>query len=145
GGRVKRLLAAVLLVALAACDDDKAGAPDEVTIIVQADRKEVEQLEKSVREREEALQKDKAQLDQRISELARGLKAAADAEQRRRIEEELRQSQALEGQLGVRVSALQAQKIEVEAKKRAVDADVHRAAQTALDARAAAEIGRAHV
>jgi len=31
----------------------------------------VEQLEKSVREREEALQKDKAQLDQRISELAR--------------------------------------------------------------------------
>ena len=40
---MKRLLAAVLLVALAACDDDKAGAPDELTIIVQADRKEVKQ------------------------------------------------------------------------------------------------------
>ena len=139
---MKRLLAAVLLVALAACDDDKAGAPDELTIIVQADRKEVEQLEKSVREREEALQKDKSQLDQRIADLAKGLKAAADAEQRRRLEEELRQSQALEGQLGVRVTALQAQKIEVEAKKRAVDADLQRAAQSALDVRGAAVASR---
>jgi hypothetical protein len=139
---VKRLLAAALVLGLAACDDEKAGTPDELTIFVQGDRREVEQLEKAVREREEALQKDKAQLDQRISELARGLKAAADAEQRRRIEEELRQSQALEGQLGVRVSALQAQKIEVEAKKRVVDADVHRSAQSALDARAAAVAAR---
>ena len=139
---MKRVLAVALLLAAAACDDEKGSAPDELTIVVQGDRREVEQLEKSVREREEALQKDKAQLDQRISELARGLKAAADAEQRRRIEEELRQSQALEGQLGVRVSALQAQKIEVEAKKRAVDADVHRAAQAALDARAAAVAAR---
>lgn len=139
---MKRLLAAALVLTLVACDDEKAGAPDELTIVVQGDRREVEQLEKAVKEREEALQKDKAQLDQRISELARGLKAAADAEQRRRIEEELRQSQALEGQLGVRVSALQAQKIEVEAKKRVVDADVHRAAQAALDARAAAIAAR---
>ena len=139
---MKRLVAATLVLALAACDEEKTGAPDELTIVVQGDRREVEQLEKAVREREEALQKDKAQLDQRISELARGLKAAADAEQRRRIEEELRQSQALEGQLGVRVSALQAQKIEVEAKKRVVDADVHRAAQAALDARAAAVAAR---
>ena len=139
---MKRVLAVALLLAAAACDDEKGSAPDELTIVVQGDRREVEQLEKSVREREEALQKDKAQLDQRISELARGLKAAADAEQRRRIEEELRQSQALEGQLGVRVSALQAQKIEVEAKKRAVDADLQRAAQAALDVRAAAVAAR---
>ena len=139
---MKRVLAVALLLAAAACDDEKGSAPDELTIVVQGDRREVEQLEKSVREREEALQKDKAQLDQRISELARGLKAAADAEQRRRIEEELRQSQALEGQLGVRVSALQAQKIEVEAKKRAVDADVHRAAQAALEARSASVASR---
>jgi hypothetical protein len=139
---VKRLLAVSLLLALAACDEEKVTGPDELTIVVQGDRREVEQLEKSVREREESLKRDKEQLDQRIAELARGLKAAADAEQRRRIEEELRQSQALEGQLGVRVSALQAQKIEVEAKKRAVDADVHRAAQTALDARAAAVAAR---
>ncbi len=139
---MKRLLAASLLFALAACDDEKVTAPDELTIVVQGDRREVEQLEKSVREREEGLKRDKEQLDQRIAELARGLKAGADAEQKRRLEEELRQSQALEGQLGVRVSALQAQKIEVEAKKRAVDADVQRAAQAALDARAAAVAAR---
>jgi len=141
---VKRLFAASLLLLLpvAACDDDKVTAPDELTIVVQGDRREVEQLEKSVREREESLKRDKEQLDSRIAELARGLKAAADAEQRRRLEEELRQSHALEGQLGVRVSALQAQKIEVEAKKRAVDADLQRAAQAALDARSAAVAAR---
>ncbi len=139
---MKRLLAAVLLVALAGCDDDKAGTPDELTIIVQADRREVEQQEKVLREREESLAKDKSQLDQRIADLAKGLKAAADAEQRRRLEEELRQSQALEGQLGVRVTALQAQKIEVEAKKRAVDADLQRAAQASLDVRAASVASR---
>ncbi|HZX96678.1 MAG TPA: hypothetical protein VFE90_19325, partial [Myxococcales bacterium] len=76
------------------------------------------------------------------AELARGLKAAAEGEQRRRIEEELHQQQALEGQLGVRVSALQAQKFEMEARKRSVDADVAKAAQTALDARAAAVASR---
>jgi hypothetical protein len=42
----------------------------------------------------------------------------------------------------VRVSALQAQKFEMEARKRSVDADVARAAQTALDARAAAVVSR---
>ena len=101
---MKRLVAAALLATLAACDDEKAGNPDELTIIVQADRREVEQQEKVLREREESLAKDKSQLDQRIADLAKGLKAAADAEQRRRLEEELRQSQALEGQLGVRVT-----------------------------------------
>src|SRR2546421_10550440 len=79
---------------------------------------------------------------QLIADLAKGLKASADAEQRRRLEEELRQSQALEGQLGVRVTALQAQKIEVEAKKRAVDADLQRAAQASLDVRAASVASR---
>ena len=136
-----RRAAAAVLIALVACDDDKA-VPDELTIVVQADRREVEQQEKALREREDSLAKDKAQLDQRIADLAKGLKAAADAEQRRRLEEELRQSQVLEGQLGVRVSALQAQKIEVEAKKRAVDADLQRAAQAALDVRAAAVAAR---
>ena len=138
---MKRLLAAALLAVLCACDDEKA-VPDELTIIVQADRREVEQQEKALREREEALAKDKSQLDQRISDLAKGLKAAADAEQRRRLEEELRQSQALEGQLGVRVSALQAQKSEVEAKKRVMDVDLARAAQAALDVRAASIAAR---
>jgi hypothetical protein len=139
---LNRLICAALLCTLLGCDDDKTAAPDELTIVVQGDRRELEQQEKSLREREEGLQRDKAQLDQRIGELARGLKAAADAEQKRRIEDELRQQQALEGQLGVRVSALQAQKYEVEAKRRAVDADVQKATQAVLDARAAAVVAR---
>ncbi|HEY5677536.1 MAG TPA: hypothetical protein VI356_21860 [Myxococcales bacterium] len=139
---MKRVIAAALLLALAACDDEKAGTPDELTIVVQGDRRELEQQEKSLREREESLQRDKAQLDTRIAELARGLKAAADAEGRRRIEEQLREQQALEGQLGVRVSALQAQKNEMEAKKRLVDADVQKAAHTALDARLSSVVAR---
>ena len=138
---MKRLLAVVLLAALAACDDEKA-VPDELTIVVQADRREVEQQERALREREEALARDKSQLDQRIADLAKGLKAAADAEQRRRLEEELRQSQALEGQMNVKVSALQAQKSEVEAKKRVMDADLQRAAQAALEVRVASIVSR---
>ena len=138
---MKRLLAVVLLAALAACDDEKA-VPDELTIVVQADRREVEQQERALREREEALARDKSQLDQRIADLAKGLKAAADAEQRRRLEEELRQSQAMEGQMNVKVSALQAQKSEMEAKKRVMDADLQRAAQAALEVRVASIVSR---
>lgn len=120
-----------------ACDDEKPAAPDELTIVVQGDRRELEQQEKSLREREESLQRDKAQLDQRISDLARGLKAAADAEQKRRIEEELQRNQDQEAQLSTRATALRAQKSEVEAKRQAIDSDMYRAAQAALDARAA--------
>jgi hypothetical protein len=133
-----------LLIALAAaaCDEAHEAAPDELTIVVQGDRRELEQQERALREREETLQKDKSQLDQRISELARGLKAAADAEQRRRIEVELRHSQDLEGQITVRATALQAQKSEVEAKKQVLDADVRQSAQAALVARQAAVVAR---
>lgn len=132
----------LLLLAAAACDDARESAPDELTIVVQGDRRELEQQEHALREREEALHKDKAQLDQRISELARGLKAAADAQQRGRIEEELRRQHDLEGQIDVRANALQAQKSEVEAKKQAIDSDVQKAAQSALVARQAAVVSR---
>ncbi|HUJ27412.1 MAG TPA: hypothetical protein VLW85_15415 [Myxococcales bacterium] len=128
------LIPALLAVA---CDDDKAATSDELTIVVQGDRRELEQQEKSLKEREESLQKDKSQLDQRIADLARGLKAAADAEQKRRIEEELQRNQDQEAQLSSRATALRAQKSEVEAKKQAIDSDMYRAAQAALDARAA--------
>lgn len=128
-------VAAFLL--LAACDDAREAAPEELTIVVQGDRRELERQESTLHEREESLQRDKAQLDSRIAELARGLKAAADAEQRRRIEEELRRQQDLEGQINVRANVIQAQKTEVEAKKQAIDADVQKAAQAALVARQA--------
>ena len=126
-----------LLLSVAACDEAREAAPEELTIVVQGDRREMEQQEKTLHEREESLQKDKAQLDSRIAELARGLKAAADAEQRRRIEEELRSQQDLEGQITVRATALQAQKSEIEAKRQSIDSDVQKAAQAALIARQA--------
>lgn len=133
----------VLILALAAaCDEARETPPDELTIVVQGDRRELEQQDKALREREESLQHEKAQLDQRISDLARGLKAAADAEQRRRIEEELRRQQDLEGQINVRATALRAQKGEIEAKKQAIDADVEKAAIAALQARQAAVVTR---
>jgi len=132
----------LLLACVMACDDGKSAAPDELTIVVQGDRRELEQQEKSLREREEALHKDKAQLDQRITELARGLKAAADAQQKQHIEEELRRNQDLEGQLSTRATALQAQKSEVQAKRQAIDADESKAATAALYAREASVAAR---
>ena len=135
-------LLAALAVALAACDDAREATPDELTIVVQGDRREMEQQERILHEREESLHKDKAQLDSRIADLARGLKAAADAVQRRRIEEELRRQQDLEGQITVRATALQAQKSEMEAKKQSIDSDVQKAAQAALIARQASTAAR---
>ncbi len=134
---MKRLLLATLLL-VCACDDAREAAPDELTIVVQGDRRELEQQDRALHEREEALQKEKSQLDQRISDLAKGLKAAADAQQKARLEEELRRQQDLEGQINVRASALAAQKNEVEAKKQAIEADSAKAAQAALTARQAA-------
>ena len=135
-------LAAALLALCAACDDGRQGASDELTIVVQGDRRELEQQEKSLKDREESLKADKAQLEQRISELARGLKAAADATQRRTLEEELRTSQDQAATMAVKETALRAQKSEVEAKKQAMDADSTRAAQSALAAREASAAAR---
>jgi len=137
---VKRALILVLLAA--ACEDAREAPPDELTIVVQGNRRELELQETSLRERQEALQKDKAQLDTRIGELARGLKAAADAEQRRRLEEEMRRQQALEGQIDVRASALAAQKNEVQARRLSLDAEVGKGEQAALAARQAAVAAR---
>ena len=127
----------IALLAVAACDEQREPTPDELTIVVQGDRRELEQQDRALREREEALEKEKAQLDQRIGELARGLKAAADAQQKARLEEELRRQQALEGQITVQASALQAQKSEVLARRQAIDSESQKAAQAALTARQA--------
>jgi hypothetical protein len=138
---MKRALLLLFLLA-AACDEAREAAPDELTIVVQGDRRELEQQERALHEREESLQKDKSQLDSRIAELARGLKAAADAQQRRGIEEELRRQKDLEGQITVRANALEAQRGEVEAKRQAIDSDVQKAAQAALLARQASVASR---
>ncbi len=130
----------VVAVALAAsaCDEAHEAAPEELTIVVQGDLRELQNKEIQLHESEETLQREKSQLDSRIAELARGLKAAADAEQRRRLEQELHRQQDLEGQINVRATALQAQKSEVEAKRQAIDSDVQKASQAALNARQAA-------
>jgi len=132
---MKWIAAFAALVLLSACDEEARTAPEELTIVVQGDRRELEQQDKLLRERQEALEKEKTALEQRISDLAQGLKAAADAEQRRRIQEELRRQQALEGQMSVRANALQAQKSEVEAKKQLFDSSMQRAEHAALAAR----------
>jgi hypothetical protein len=125
----------VLLLLAAACEDAQSAPPDELTIIVQGDRRELEQQEKALHEREESLQQDKQRLDGRIADLAKGLKAAADAEQRHHFEDELRRQKDLQGQIGVQVSALTAQKNEVAARKLAIDPSFNR--DTLLAAREA--------
>ena len=140
---MKRIAIVLCACALAAaCDDARPSASDELTIVVQGDRRELEQQEKSLREREESLKADNTQLDQRISELARGLKAAADLTQRRRLEDELRTSVDQASAMVVKESALKAQKSEVEAKKQSMDADATRAAQSAMAAREAQAASR---
>lgn len=136
------LRVACVALLIAACEDERSSAPDELTIVVQGDRRELEQQEKALREREEALRRDRAQLEKRIADLANGLKAAADAEQRHAIEQELRRNQDLDAQLATRANALQAQKTEMQARKQAVDADLEKAAQAALRAREAGVAAR---
>ena len=130
---------ALLLAALCtcACGSERSASSDELTIVVQGDRRELEQQERTLRERQEALLKEKGQLDQRIADLARGLKAAADAEQRRRLETELRRQQELEGQVSASQNALSAQRSEVQAKRQAMETDLQRATQAAVAAREA--------
>ena len=123
---MKRAALLLLLLAAAACEDAQSAPPDELTIIVQGDRREIEQQEKALREREDSLQQDKSKLEGRIADLAKGLKAAADAEQRHRLEDELRRQKDLQGQIGVQVSALTAQKNEVAARKLAIDPSFNR-------------------
>jgi hypothetical protein len=135
---------ALLLAAVCACacGSERSASSDELTIVVQGDRRELEQQERTLRERQDALVKEKAQLDQRIADLAHGLKAAADAEQRRRLETELRRQQELEGQVSASQNALSAQRSEVQAKRQAIETDLQRATQAAVAARESSAAAR---
>lgn len=113
---MKRALPAIVLC-LAACDAAREPAADEMTIVVQGDRREIEQQERALHEREEALKGEKARLDGRIAELSKGLQAAADASQRARIEEELRREQELSSQMVAKETLLAAQKTQVEVQR----------------------------
>ncbi len=132
----------LLLLGVAACDGGKPAPSDELTIVVQGDRRELEQQEKSLREREDSLRAEKAKLESQIDDLTHGLKAAADAEQRRTLEEKLKSSRDLESQMTARQTALQAQQGEVLAKKVAMDSDPGSAAKNALALREASAAAR---
>ncbi len=135
----------LLVLALAiACDGGRPAPSDELTIVVQGDRRELEQQEKSLREREDSLRVEKAKLETKIDGLTRGLKAGADAEQRRRLEDQLKASRDLESQMTARQTALQAQKGEFAAKKVALqtETDLGRAEHAVLATREAATAAR---
>ena len=131
-----------LLLVLAACDGGRPAPSDELTIVVQGDRRELEQQEKGLREREESLRVEKAKLETQIDDLTHGLKAAADAEQRRRLEDQLKTTRDLESQMTARQTALQAQKGEVLAKKVAMDSDSGGASRAVLAMREASAASR---
>jgi hypothetical protein len=106
--------------ALLACEPARPVGSDELTIVVQADRRELDAQEKALKSREEALKSEQGQLDDRIRELASS-RAAADFEHRRRLDEELQRAKAAQDELGKRVQVLQQQKISMEAQRTVLD------------------------
>lgn len=119
------------------CDSAQGGGSDEVTIVVQGDRRELEMQERSLKEREAALRGEQAKLDKRQAELDR-VRSAADVEQARRIEEEMLRLRTEQGQLAVKLNATEAQKTEVAARRSALEVPT---AQVALSELAAREAG----
>lgn len=134
-------LAICALALCAACDSGKVGSSDEVTIVVQGDRRELELQEKSLKEREESLRAEQEKLDRRRLELDR-VRLASDAEQRRRIDEEVAHLRDAQGEVAVKVTAIEAQKSAVAAKKTAIDAPSPRLALSNLAAREASVAAR---
>ena len=139
------LVAALLTAALApACDGEKAGAPDELTIVVRADKYELELHEKDLAQREASLRAEKDKLDQQIAALSKNLDAAgktlsaADLAERRRFEEDLARARAAQQETSARFDTLKAEKSEVGALKTAIDPSPSRAQTSALAAREAA-------
>ena len=113
---MKRLLA-VGLVGLLGCDPPRpSGTPDELTIVVQADRRELDAQDKALKQREDALKGEQQQLDARIKELAQS-RSAADLEHRQRLDTELERAKGLQDELGLRVQKLQQQKAAMEVQR----------------------------
>jgi hypothetical protein len=115
--RASRLSLLAAAAALVACNPPRpASNSDELTIVVQADRRELEQQEKALRQREDSLKAEQGELDKRIQELAQG-RVAADLDHRRRLDDELRRARAEQDALGRRVQQLHVQKAAVEQQR----------------------------
>lgn len=135
--------AGLLCVSALACDPGKGSVSDELTIVVQGDRRELEEKEKALKEREGALAAEKAEVDRRIADLEElAKKSISDLTQRQRLADELGRARQLQGEMNQRATVLQAQKTEVEAKKAAVLAPIAEVAQAALAAREASVAAR---
>jgi hypothetical protein len=132
---------ACVLALSAACDSGKVGSSDEVTIVVQGDRRELEMQEKSLKEREESLRAEQEKLDRRRLELDR-VRLASDAQQRRHIDEEVAKVRDAQGEVAVKVTAIEAQKNAVAAKRTAIDAPSIRLALSNLSTREASVAAR---
>ena len=130
---------------LPACDDDKPGAADELTIVVRGDRRELELQEQALQQREQSLRANKAALDAQLEELSKGLKnLSTDAEQRRKFDDELGKTRALQREAALKLDTLQAEKTEAQAKKAAIDppSSMPQVVGAALAAREAAVASR---
>ncbi len=115
------LLALVCLAMPLGCERDQSGAADELTITVRGDRRELELQEKALQDREAELHAQKEQLDAQIGDLVKSV-GAADAEQRRRLDEEIRKAREKQTEVVASVQTVIAKKSEVDAKKAAIDA-----------------------
>ena len=142
------VLVASLLISFsllgAGCDSERTSAPDELTIVVRGDRRELELKEQALEQREASLGSEKEKLDQRIAELSKNLDAAgkslsaADLGQRRRFEEELARARLAQKETSLKFETLRAQKNEVGALKTAIDPPLAQAQSAVLAAREAA-------
>ena len=132
-----RLGIAVICV-FAGCGRAKTGGPDadEVTIVVQGDRHDLEVQEKSLKERESALLSEQNKLEQRRAELEK-IRLASDSEQRRRLDDEMAKLRAQQGEVAVKFTSLEAQKSAVQAKKSVLGAPAREGALSDLSAREA--------
>ena len=132
------------LLATAACNSEKSSAPDELTIVVRADKREVELHERDLARRESALRGEKEKLDQQIAELSKNLDAAGknlsagDLAQRRRFEDELGRARLAQKETSLKFETLKAEKTEVGALKSAIEPLQSQAQGAALAAREAA-------
>lgn len=128
---------------LPACDDDKPGAADELNIVVRGDRRELELQEQALQQREQSLRANKAALDAQLESLSKGLKnLSTDAEQRRKFDDELNKTRALQREAALKLDTLQAQKTEAQAKKAALDPPITQVVAAALASREAAVASR---
>jgi len=129
---------AIALVAagalLSACDPARPQGGDELTIVVQADRRELEAQDKALKDREQAMKAEAGELDKRIKELATS-RVAADLEHRRRLDDELTRAKGAQDELSRRVVQLQAQKVAIESQRTVLDGASSSSSSTPLSVR----------